>query len=57
MSRVDGGRLAPPLGALRQARQVDCHIRESSSNLSDLASSFVPHARLFFLHPSLVSEN
>ena len=47
----------PPLGALRQARQVDCHARETSSNLSDLASSFVPHARLISLHPSLVSEN
>ena len=44
--RAPGGRRAtrPLLGALRQARQVDCHTR-------------VPHARLFSLHPSLVSEN
>ena len=45
---------ARPLpGALRQA----CHIRESSANMSDLSSSSVPHARLFSLHPSLVSQN
>ena len=57
--RAPGGwRATRPLpGALRQARQVDCHIRESSSNLSHLASSLVPHTRLFSLHPSLVSEN
>ena len=44
-------------GALRQARHSDCYTRETSSSLSDLASSFVPHARLFSLHPSLVAEN
>ena len=63
--RAPGGRRAarPLPGALRQARQVDCHIREFSDtretplSLSDLASSLVPHARLFSLHPSLVSEN
>ena len=57
--RAPGGwralRLLPR--TLRQARQVDCHIRESSENLSTLSSSLVPHARLFSLHPSLVSQN
>ena len=57
--RAPGGRRAtrPLPGALWQARQVDCHIRESSANMSDVASSLVPHARLFSLHPSLVSQN
>ena len=44
--RVDGGRRAPGRG--RSGR---------FSSLSDLASSFVPHARLFSLHPRLVAES
>ena len=36
--RAPGGRRAirPLPGALRQARRVDCHIRDSSANMSDL---------------------
>ena len=52
----DGGQRAP--GWVCQGRRVsECDNRQTLSSLSDLASSFVPHARLFSLHPSLVSEN
>ena len=41
----------PLTGALRQARKLQhCAIE-------NLSSSFVPHSRLFSLHPSLVSQN
>ena len=54
--RTEGS--APLAGVvLRQARLRECDNRETLSSLSDLASSFVPHARLFSLHPSLLSEN
>ena len=42
---------------LWQARLRECDNRETLSSLSDLASSFVSRARLFFFHPSPVSEN
>ena len=44
----------PLTGALRQARKLQ---RCAIENLSSLSSSFVPHSRLFSLHPSLVSQN
>ena len=40
--------------ALRQARKLQ---RCAVENLNSLSSSFVPHSRLFSLHPSLVSQN
>ena len=55
--REDGGQRAPGQGLWRQARLRDSGNRETLSSLSDLASSLVPYARLFSLHPSLVSEN
>ena len=57
--RAPGGRRATCTlpGAHWQTRLRECDNRETLSSLSDLASSCVPHARLFSLHPSLVSEN
>ena len=44
----------PLTGALGQARKLQ---RCAIENLNSLSSSFVPHSRLFSLHPSLVSQN
>ena len=54
--RAPGGwrALRPLPGALRQVRKFH---RRVSENLSTLSSSLVPHARLFSLHLSLVSQN
>ena len=41
-------------GTLRQVRNFH---RRVSENLCTLSSSLVPHARLFSLHPQLVSQN
>ena len=59
--RAPGKRRAarPRPGVLGQVRLKECDNRETLSSLSDLEfrSSFVPLARLFSLHSSLVSEN
>ena len=57
--RAPVGRRAarPRPGVLRQARLRECDNRETLSSLSDLTSSFVPHARFVFPSSSLVSEN
>ena len=54
--RAPGGwrALRPLPGALGQVRKFH---RRVSENLSTLSSSLVPHARVFSLHPSLVSQN
>ena len=55
--REDGGHRAPGQGRLGNRVTVIVTLVRPLSSLSDLASSFVPHARLISLHPSLVVEN
>ena len=52
-----GGQRAPGRGCSGRRLSENVTVVRIWSSLSDLPSSFVPHARLFSLHPSLVSEN